>query len=128
MSVGLGDTVNAKRLVGKIRPDSGAQIAVMAGIAEVLALSGETGEARKIVTDLNLFAPDSPLRKYRQALLAAAFGDRERALTLLKSALEMREPDLVWIGVEPRFDSLLTEPEFKVLVKKVIPSFRSSLL
>jgi tetratricopeptide (TPR) repeat protein len=124
ISVALGDTENAKRLVEAIRPDSGAQLAMMAGIAEVLALSGETGEARKIATDLNLFAPDSSLRRYRQALLAIAFGDKEQALALLDTALKAREPDLVWIGVEPRFDSLLPEAEFKALVRQVIPFFR----
>jgi TolB-like protein len=124
ISVALGDTENAKRLVENIRPDAGAQLAIMAGISEVLALSGETGEARKIATDLKLFAPDSSLRKYRQALLAIAFGDKERALALLNSALRAREPELVWIGVEPRLDTLLAETEFGVLVRKVIPFLR----
>ena len=53
----------------------------MAGLSEVLALSGETEEAEKIATNLKLFAPDSPLSRYRQALLAIAFGDKERALS-----------------------------------------------
>ena len=123
-----GDATNAKRLVEKIRPDSGAQPGMMAGIAEVLALSGETSEARRIATELNLFAPDSSLRKYRQALLTTAFGDHERAVALLESALEMREPELVWIGVEPRFDPLLAKPEFKAIVRRVIPRLPPSSL
>jgi TolB-like protein len=122
MSVRLGDMKSASRIVEEIRPASGAQIAMMAGIAEVLALSGKTGDAEQIAADLNLFAPASALRKYRQALLAIAFGDNERALTLLDSALRMREPELVWIGVEPRFDPLRPESGFKDLVKKVIPA------
>jgi tetratricopeptide (TPR) repeat protein len=85
--VALGDAEHAKRLVDNIRSHAGAQIAMMAGISEVLALSGEIGEARKIATGLNLLAPDSSLRKYRQALLAIAFGDKERAFTLLDAAL-----------------------------------------
>ncbi len=124
ISIALGDTGNAKRLVESIRPDSGAQLAMMAGISEVLALSGEAEEARQIATGLNLFAPDSSLRKYRQALLAIAFGDKERALALIDSAVRFREPELVWIGVEPRFDQLRSEPAFNDFVRKVIPSFR----
>ncbi len=124
MFVGLGDTANAKQLLESMRPDVGAQLGMMAGIAEVLALSGETESAEKIANDLNLFAPDSSLCKYRQALLALAFGDKERALSFLGTALRKRESELVWIGVEPRFDLLLPEAGFKVLAKQVIPSFR----
>lgn len=125
MSVALGDTESAKRTVAEIRPDAGAQLAMMAGISEVLALSGETVEASRIMTSLNLFAPDSPLPRYRQALLATAFGDMERALALLDIAVKMREPELLWIGVEPRFDPLRPEPVFQDLVKNVIPFFRA---
>jgi TolB-like protein/Tfp pilus assembly protein PilF len=124
MSIVRGDVASANRLVDEIRPDSGAQLAMMAGIAEVLALSGQTGDAQQIAADLNLFAPDSPLRKYRQALLAIAFGDSQKALTLLDIALKTREPELVWLGVEPRLDPLRPESAFKSLVKKVIPNIR----
>ncbi len=124
MSAAVGDITKAKQLVEDIRPDSGAQLAIMAGISEVLALSGEIEEARKIETGLNLLAPDSSLRRYRQALLAIALGDKERALGFLSVAVKAREPELVWIGVEPRFDPLRLESEFKDLVKTVIPPFR----
>lgn len=122
ISVELGEIENAKRLVAEIRPHAGAQPAMMAGIAEVLALSGPAGDAEQIVADLKLFGPGSPLRNYRQALLAVAFGDTEKALALLDLAITMREPDLVWIGIEPRLDSLRAESAFKSLVKRVVPS------
>ena len=47
MFAGLGDMTKAKELVEEIRPDSGAQLASMAGISEVLALSGETRGGEK---------------------------------------------------------------------------------
>jgi len=124
MSVKQFGTVDAKQLAESIRPQTGAQLAMMSGIAEVLALSGETGAAEDIAKDLNLLAPDSPLSRYRQALLAVAFGDRDRALTLLSVALRMREPELVWIGVEPRLDPLRGESTFEDAVKKIIPRFQ----
>lgn len=124
MFVGLGDTVNAKQLVESMRPDAGAQLAMMGGIAEVLALSGETKSAEKIANDLNLFAPDSPLCGYRQALLSLALGDKERALSYLNIALSKKEPELVWIGVEPRLDPLRTESKFEDVVRKIIPRFK----
>ncbi len=121
MSAGQGDATHAKLLAENIRADAGAQLAVMAGIAEVLALSGETAEAEKISGELSLLAPESPLCRYRQALLAAALGDQESALALLSVAVAMREPELVWLGVEPRFDSLRMDPKFKDLLKGVNP-------
>jgi TolB-like protein/tetratricopeptide (TPR) repeat protein len=124
MSAGQGDGTHAKLLAENIRADAGAQLAVMAGIAEVLALSGETAEAEKISGGLSLLAPDSPLCRYRQALLAAAFGDQESALALLSVAVATREPELVWLGVEPRFDSLRMDPKFKDLLKDVNPRLK----
>ncbi len=120
MFAGLGDTVKAKQLVETIRPDAGAQLPMMAGFSEVLALSGETEDAEKIAKDLNLFAHNSPLSRYRQALLAIAFGEKEKALSLLNIALTTREPELVWIGVEPRLDPLRTDSAFKKILKEVL--------
>jgi hypothetical protein len=54
-----------------------------------------------------------------------AMGDSEGALSFLTLAVEDREAELVWIGVDPRFDSIRDTAGFKDLVHKVVPGLES---
>jgi len=98
---------------------------MMAAIAEVLALSGESEQAMKIATDFNLLSLDPPISKFRQALLALAFGQTERALSLLAASQQDREAELVWINVDPRLDLIRQLPTFKTIVHEVFPTVLS---
>ena len=53
-------------------------------------------------------------------------GDREQFLSFLANALEDPEAELVWIGVDPRFDSIHNEKKFKTTVKTVFPGLTSN--
>ena len=121
MAAHLGRQEQAKQLIDSIRPASGAQLPLMAGIAEVLALSGETEQANKIAQSLKLLSPDAAISRFRQALLALALEDTRSALSLLALAVEDHEAELVWIGVDPRFDSIRQTKEFSDLSRKVLP-------
>ena len=121
MSAHIGDKEQAKRVVESIRPASGGQLPMMAGIAEVLALIGEIEEAEQIARGFKLLALDTAISRSRQALLSLALGDGESAVSFLRLAVEDREAELVWIGVEPRFDSIRGTSGFKEIVGKVLP-------
>ncbi len=121
MSAHLGNKGQAKQLIESIRPASGVQLSMMAGIAEVLALSGELDEAHKIARDFKLLSLDSSISRFRQALLSLALDDGQSALSFLALALEDREPELVWIGVDPRLDAIRRETGFEEIARKVLP-------
>jgi tetratricopeptide (TPR) repeat protein len=121
MSAHVGNKEQAKHLIESIRPASGGQLPMMAGIAEVLALSGEVEEAHKIVRDFKLLSLDSPISRFRQALLSLALDDDQSALSFLTLALEDREPELIWIGVDPRLDPIRRETAFEDIARKVFP-------
>ena len=121
MSSRLGNSDQAKLLIEAIRPASGGQLPTMAGIAEALALSGETDHAHQIVRSLNLLSLDATISRFRQALLAMALGDSEAALSLLRLAVEDQEAELVWLGIDPRFGAISKMNEFKELSAKVLP-------
>jgi hypothetical protein len=125
MSAHFGMKDQAKRLARSIRPASGAELPMMAGVAEVLALSGELEEANLIVQGLKIFSQQAEISRFRQALLAVALGDTERSLSLMTLAVENREAELLWIGVDPRFDPIREQTVFKELVNKVLPGFSS---
>jgi TolB-like protein/tetratricopeptide (TPR) repeat protein len=119
MAAQVGDREKARQLIEGTRPDSGAQLPMMAGVAEVLASIGETKQAKQIADAFKLLSADTDISRFRQALLALALGDMEQSLSLLTQSAEDREAELVWIGVEPRFDSIRKEPIFEAIVKKV---------
>jgi TolB-like protein len=125
MCAHLGKREDAKRLIEGIRPDLGTQLPMMAGIAEILFLIDEVEKANQIVNAFKLLSSDAAISRFRQALLALALGDKERSLSLLAAAVKDREAGLVWIGVDPRFDSIRQDPAFVTPVKKVFPRFRS---
>jgi hypothetical protein len=98
---------------------------MMAGVAEVLALIGESEQANQIARGLKLLSLDAAISRFRQALLSLALGDGEGALSFLTLAVEEREAELVWIGVDPRFDSIRRMALFRELAGKVVPNLRS---
>ena len=56
----------------------------------------------------------------RLALLALALGDKEGSIAFLNQAVEDREAELIWIGVDPRFDSIRETPAFQELAVTVL--------
>ncbi|MGB8539606.1 MAG: hypothetical protein WCD57_24490 [Acidobacteriaceae bacterium] len=122
MAAHLGKKEQAIQLIEGIRAAYGAELPMMAGIAEVLAMTGDKEEANRIARGLKLLSIDAPISRFRQALLAMAMGDKEAALSFLTMAVAEREAELVWIGVDPRFDALRTTPGFQALVHKVVPA------
>jgi TolB-like protein len=123
MAAHVGKRDQAKQLIEGIRPASGGRLPAMAGVAEVLAMIGETSEAEQIARSFHLLSLDTAISRFRQALLSMALGDGEGALSFLKLAVKDQEGELVWIGVDPRFDSIRQTAAFQALVNKVIPRF-----
>jgi TolB-like protein/tetratricopeptide (TPR) repeat protein len=116
-----GRNDQARQLLETIRPASGAELPMMAGIAEVLALSGDVEQARRIAQGFNLLSLDTAISRFRQALLSLALGEDESALSLLQLAVEDREAELVWLGMDPRLDSLRQTTGFAEISEKVNP-------
>jgi TolB-like protein len=124
MAAHLGNKEQAKQLIESIRPASGAELPMMAGVAELLALIGETEQANQIVRGFKLLSIDAAISRFRQALLSLALGDGEGALSFLTLAVEEREAELAWIGVDPRLDSIRQTAVFKDLAGRVTPQLR----
>jgi TolB-like protein/tetratricopeptide (TPR) repeat protein len=121
ISAEAGDTDRAKQLIESIRAASAGHPPMMAGIAEVLALCGETGSVNQIIDNYRFFS-GRVISRVRQALLALALKDQEQAMTFLVSALEEREAELLWIATDPRFDSLRETESFRKIVRQVLPA------
>jgi TolB-like protein len=121
MAAQIGNHDQARQLVDGIRSATSAELPMMAGIAEVLALSGDGEQAQRIIESFKLLSLDAAVSRFRQALLSLALGDGEGAISFLQLAVEDREAELVWVGVDPRFDSIRQSAEFGEIAGKVNP-------
>jgi DNA-binding winged helix-turn-helix (wHTH) protein/tetratricopeptide (TPR) repeat protein len=98
---------------------SGQDPVVLSSLAHGLAVSGQTGEARALLEELRQSEGRRYVPPYGLALVHAGLGEREEALRWLWKAFDLREPNLLWLGVHPRFDPLRPDAGFEELVRRV---------
>jgi tetratricopeptide (TPR) repeat protein len=90
-----------------------------AALGFAYALSGKTGEARKILDELNQRSERKYLSPTVIASLYGALGEKDRAFALLEKAYDERDFLLVLLKVEPLFDPLRSDPRFTTLMQRV---------
>jgi tetratricopeptide (TPR) repeat protein len=87
-------------------------------VAERSGLQGMLEKTIRYRSERAAVDPDSVV-PYDQALDAAAAGHRQLALEWLGKSFARRETDLMFLAVDPRFDSLRQEPTFKDLLRRI---------
>jgi TolB-like protein/DNA-binding winged helix-turn-helix (wHTH) protein/Tfp pilus assembly protein PilF len=88
-------------------------------------IAGVCGQSPRALADLRRFddiARNRFVTSYGYALIYAGLKENEQALIWLRKAVEERSHWLVWIRVDPRFDSLRGDPRFQRLVAAVFPA------
>jgi tetratricopeptide (TPR) repeat protein len=89
---------------------------ILADIGRCYALSGKEKEARKVLAELASRTYVSP---YFFALIRIGLGEKEQALEWLEKSYEERSSTLVWLKVNPSFDTLRSDPKFINLIERV---------
>ena len=88
-------------------------------------IAGVCGQPSRALQDLRRFddiARNRFVTSYGYALIYAGLRDDEQALIWLRKAVEERSHWLVWIKVDPRFDTLRQDTRFQQLVRTVFPA------
>jgi TolB-like protein/Tfp pilus assembly protein PilF len=114
-----GDYPRALAQFERAQAIAGDTSVVLSYLAQVRALSGNQSEARKILRRLE--KPSTPMfvSAWDLALIYAALGEKEKALTQLEKAADQRVGWIVLLGVDPALDSLRAEPRFRALQRRV---------
>ena len=86
--------------------------------AYILAKMGRTQEARQVLAELES-RKDQPFLAYATAQVHLALGDKEHAMDLLEQAYKQREPLMVFLKVEPKWNELRSESRFIDLTNKM---------
>jgi serine/threonine protein kinase/Tfp pilus assembly protein PilF len=97
-------------------PDAATQL------ARAYALMGRKAEAREMAQALANADSSKRPSAYSLATVYAALGDRNAALDWLEKAYQERDPDFLYLKIDPRLGSLRTEPRFQqLLARATIP-------
>lgn len=92
---------------------------LLALMGYIYAVSGASGKALQTLEKLEQRARQQYVSPYHRAMIYAGLGKKDRALELLEAAYEERFGLLVYVKIEPRFDLLRQEPQFKDLLRRI---------
>jgi tetratricopeptide (TPR) repeat protein len=86
------------------------------GRGQAYAAAGMRREAEQVLKNIAALPAQCYVIPYHVALIHHFLGDREKTLVALEEAFEQRDLWLVWLGVEPVFDNLRSDPRFQRLL------------
>ena len=115
-----------KRMYREAIAELGQAVALSGGSTISLAMlghangtAGNKDEAKKILEKLMDRSKRQYVPSYWIAMIHIGLGDKDQAFTWLGRAFQERSSWLAWAKVEPRFDSLRTDPQFISLLVRM---------
>ena len=93
--------------------------ALVADIAHVYAVSGDKSAALKILNQLKQSSQRTYVNSFEIALIYVALGEKHEAIQWLEKAYAERSDFLIYLGVDPRLDSIRSDPQFVDLTRRV---------
>jgi TolB-like protein/Flp pilus assembly protein TadD len=92
---------------------------LLAWLAHAKAMCGECGVARTILGGLESMRQERFVPAYHLALAHVGLGDADEAFRQLDVACEERDPSLINLNRDPRFDPIRNDARFSVLLNRV---------
>ena len=89
------------------------------GLARVYAVSGNRAEAQKLLDTLKERSKETYVPAYAIALIHAGLGEKDQALASLERACQERSWYMIFLKVDPRLDSLRSDPRFQDLLRRM---------
>jgi TolB-like protein/tRNA A-37 threonylcarbamoyl transferase component Bud32/lipoprotein NlpI len=120
----LGRVYEQKRMyeaaIGEFQKGiSGGDVASAEMLGHAYAMAGQRSEARKVLEQLKQKAEHQYDPLYYIVIIYAALGEKDQAFEWLEKAFEGRSSLLVYLKVDPTFDSLRSDQRFQDLRRRV---------
>jgi eukaryotic-like serine/threonine-protein kinase len=103
----------------KAKPTEESNPELLAELGHAYAVSGQKGEAQKVLDQLNQHSKQSYFTPYFIATIFTGLGEKKQAFGWLERAYQERSAFLTWLKVDPNLDSLRPDPRFADLLQRV---------
>jgi TolB-like protein/Tfp pilus assembly protein PilF len=87
--------------------------------AHALGVAGQRDRACALLHDLDSAATTRYVSRYHRSLAAAGLGDLDSTFDLLDEACNERDPSLMHVATEPRFNAVRSDTRYAALVKRL---------
>jgi len=98
---------------------SGSSPGVLGLLGNAYALAGNREKARRVLAEVQELSKRHYVAPMNAALIYTGLGDKEHAFEWLEKALEDRSRGVIFLKVEPQFDTLRADPRFKNLLRRL---------
>lgn len=92
---------------------------IQAALGYAYAVAGRRDEALQVLAQLQTFPMNRDVSPFYLAMIHAGLGDKEEALKWLESTCKERYNWMVWLGVEPMFESLRDAAPFVEMLRRI---------
>jgi len=92
---------------------------VIGQLGYAYAKSGRKDEARKLLTELKELAKRRYVASFWIAMIYVGLDEKDEAFAWLEKAYQERSWWLVWIKMDPKVDSLRSDPRFSDLMRRI---------
>lgn len=103
----------------KARELSHGNSEAIGSIGYVEALAGNEAKAKAVLDELKALANQRYVPPHNIALVYNGLGDQNEALSSLERACDERDPRVTLLKVDPRWDSMRSNPRFLAILKRV---------
>jgi TolB-like protein/Tfp pilus assembly protein PilF/tRNA A-37 threonylcarbamoyl transferase component Bud32 len=87
-------------------------------LASAHAAAGNRREAAALLEEIEETAKTRYVSPYLIGMIYVNLGDAENAFAQLEKAAEIRDGRIVWLGVDPQFETLRSNPRFKEILRR----------
>lgn len=101
------------------RDFSGGNSETIAHLIYALAKAGRTEEARANLNDFEKRASERFVPPYCLALAFNGLGETDQAIAALEKGIELRDPRMTFLNIEPKWNNLRNDPRFQNIVRRV---------
>ena len=92
----------------------------LAYLGHAYAVAGKGDEARKVLDKLKVrLERGDHVPSLTMAIIYTGLGDKDQAFEWLEKARKNRSEDLIFLKVDPKFDTLRADPRFSALLAKM---------
>lgn len=91
----------------------------LSGLGHAYALVGRKSDAHEVLKELKALAKERYVSAYDVAVVYAVLDERDETFDWLEKAFDNRDWLLIWLGVDPLFDTLRADGRFKSLLRRI---------